>query len=252
MLYKNYSIIKKYSLNRITPVERVFYICVFICVLIPGFSDPPLTGHPPHQTGAFCLEPFFPAFVVGDHFGNLCPEAGRMVHFFSVAEFMYDHIIQNFGRREHQKTVKIEIAFCGTAPPACPLISDRDPAVFYTYNRGKEGHAAGDHTQGLIRECPDFLHCERRGGGFRFRGPLSFCHFQMLSEPAGVFPDKGFNFPQRCGLRSADDDLTVMLHLQRKSAPPAAPYDLYGIRNGRGAGQADLPASMSGIDSGLQ
>ena len=40
MLYKNYSIIKKYSLNRITPVERVFYIRVFICVLIPDFADP--------------------------------------------------------------------------------------------------------------------------------------------------------------------------------------------------------------------
>jgi hypothetical protein len=50
--------------------------------------------------GGEALELGADGFVVGDCFGHECPEVGRMVEFFEVAEFVHDDVVGDVRRKK--------------------------------------------------------------------------------------------------------------------------------------------------------
>ena len=57
------------------------------------------------------------------------PELSRVVRDAQVAELVHDHIVEHFGRREHQPPIKGERAAWRARAPESALPSDTDSAV---------------------------------------------------------------------------------------------------------------------------
>src|SRR5512132_2538424 len=57
------------------------------------------------------------------------PEPPRMVRNAQVAEFVHDHVVEHFARRQHEPPVEREGAACRARAPKRPLAADPDPLV---------------------------------------------------------------------------------------------------------------------------
>ena len=92
---------------------------------ISTLSDPALFQSPATfpVIRKFCLHDF--------------PEILRMVHLPAVCQFVYHHIIQQLRCKQYQFPVKVQIALAATAPPACFLFPDSDPAIVHTHSQSK-------------------------------------------------------------------------------------------------------------------
>lgn len=73
--------------------------------------------------------------VIGNYFFNFCPEPGAVIHVLSVAQLVDHHIIHYIVGGLHEKTVKIQIPFSRTTPPAAFLKPYGYPAVGDTDDR---------------------------------------------------------------------------------------------------------------------
>ena len=105
----------------------------------------PLSPDEQHQPSAIFFQPLDFCFVVRDDSGYFCPEAGRVVHLLSVAQFVDDDVVEDLWRRQEKKAVEIEVSFGAAASPAGFLAADRDAAVVDAHERGKMRDALRDH-----------------------------------------------------------------------------------------------------------
>ena len=67
-----------------------------------------------------------------------------------VAQLMDNHVIQHFRRCFHQQAVKVKIALCTAASPACTLVSYGDPAIGHADNRGIKPYPFRNYAQCFI------------------------------------------------------------------------------------------------------
>ena len=164
----------------------------------------------PDQLTAVVFQPFAVHPIIGADPFHLCPKSGRVVHFDSVAQLVYHHIIPHLLGAQHQQAVEVQIALGGAGAPSAALIADGDSAVGHTNERGEILHPPGQVLFCGLGQLSDFL----MGEGFRLRA--LFCFVQMLFNPSRLFCQKRFDVLQRHFQRCADDDAAVGMDLEGK------------------------------------
>lgn len=92
---------------------------------------------------------------------------------------MDNHVIQHFRRCFHQQAVKVKIALCTAASPACTLVSYGDPAIGHADNRGIKLYPFG-----ITRSASSASTCNSRDLKCGFRA----CSFNFVFVP---FPGDG-------------------------------------------------------------
>ena len=113
-----------------------------------------------HQLPTILLQPPDTCLVVRDHPGHFGPEAGRVVHLFSVAELVNDDVVEDLGRCQKKEAVEIEVAFGTAASPAGLLAADRDGSVVDADERRKVSDALGDHNRSPLLEAAQLGVCK--------------------------------------------------------------------------------------------
>ena len=73
-----------------------------------------------------------------------------MVHMDAVAEFVDDHVIDDFRRRQHKQAVEVQIAFGTAAAPARFLVADRDIAECYAHFFRDFTDPEGNVAEGIL------------------------------------------------------------------------------------------------------
>ena len=76
-------------------------------------------------------------------------EAGAVVHFSKVAEFVQHHVILQFLRQGYQPQVQVDIAPSGTASPVAYIVLDEDFIVVETVLGCQFGQPRGQFGLGL-------------------------------------------------------------------------------------------------------
>ena len=77
--------------------------------------------------------PFFSIFssfaVIRQFFFHNCPETRRMIHFFTMCQFVDNHIIKKFRWHQYQLPVEVKISRRAAASPTGFLFPDRDSVI---------------------------------------------------------------------------------------------------------------------------
>ena len=90
---------------------------------------------------------------------------------------MDDHVVDHFGRGEHQQAVETEIAFCRAAAPAAFLAADSHAAVGYADLRSVIRDQRGEIFLRLCFECGNLFRGKGNDGRKRLEG------MQFLFDP---------------------------------------------------------------------
>ncbi len=71
-----------------------------------------------------------------------CPEAGAMVHFLGVAEFVEEDVVDEVGGKQEEEAGEVDVFFGGAAAPAAAAGIDFDGVVGQVV-LGRQGMEAG-------------------------------------------------------------------------------------------------------------
>ena len=64
--------------------------------------------------------------MIGQRLCYQCPEFGRMIELFKVAQLVHDDIVGHFRRQEHYFVIKVKISAARAAPPPRLVIFDKE------------------------------------------------------------------------------------------------------------------------------
>ena len=66
--------------------------------------------HAPDNYAAVFPQPLPALFIIRQHLFHHLPEFWRVVHLFSVAQFVYNNVILHFPGRKHQQAVEVQVS----------------------------------------------------------------------------------------------------------------------------------------------
>src|SRR6185503_14315648 len=87
---------------------------------------PTLTNLRAFELTRVVAQPLPVRLVVGAVFGDVGPEAGRVVHLAQVGELVDHEVVEHLRRRHDDAPVEVEIADLGAAAPEAVLVLDGD------------------------------------------------------------------------------------------------------------------------------
>ena len=153
---------------------------------------------PLHEYSAVVAKPLIPLPVLRKHPEDFIIEFLRVVHLLEVTKLMNNDCVYDFRRRQHQKTIKVQIAFAAAAAPFCFLFSYCNSAGFNSYERRVVSHSSryvflrpcGEPGNILFAEKP----CPDRPLLFPFQS------FHSLLDPAFCRSNGPLDFSGACSL----------------------------------------------------
>ena len=134
-----------------------------------------------------------------------------MVHFLAMAKLMNHHAVDHFGRRQHQKTVEIQITFAAATAPFGSLVPYCDSTIGDADLRGVVFYSFWYDLQSLICKSPDFIHAQRFDR-IRFL-LLLFNLVKVLFDPVLMLEYKHIDLGIS-GLQRGSDDKPLCIHFK--------------------------------------
>ena len=134
------------------------------------------------------LQPLPTFEIVGTDAKDFRVKAAGMIHVFPVTELVHHDAVEDLGRGEHKKTIKIQVAFRTATAPARLLRANGDIAVTNAHDGRKVSDTLRDHVLRRRREGAQFFGRELRA---MRRDALFLPRLgQMFLDPASMLEQK--------------------------------------------------------------